>query len=100
MQVYSPTRALLAGKLPLSLLLAALGAALLATLISAGPMPPQARSPGAHVLAAKQDTSAPTASPGTTSPGQATGVQQRDARPAIVLYILHGLGGQPLRVFK
>ena len=102
MEVYSSTRALVAGKLPLSLLLATLSAAFAATLISADLIAPEARSPGNPIAAAKQVIAAAdseTSSPPASS-GQEEAAPRRDERPTAAPYILHGLAGHPLPVFK
>ncbi|HZB92513.1 MAG TPA: hypothetical protein VE397_13790 [Stellaceae bacterium] len=102
MEVYSSTRALVAGKLPLSLLLATLSAAFATTLISADLIAPEARAPGNPIAAAKQAIAAAASdidSPRASSE-QPKAAPRPDERPAAAPYILHGLAGHPLPVFK
>lgn len=102
MGTYSPTRRLPTGKLPLSLLLAALSAALIATLLSLNLIAPEPRSTDAGAEVSNRVTTlarpASGASTARANPNRTT--PEPDQHKALILYILHGLAGHPLGIFK
>jgi hypothetical protein len=103
MEIHLPTQRLPSGKLPLSLLLAALSAAVAATLLSPHLIAPEPRSMSMPIAPAKRvaptravsGSRAPRADPNHTK-----SVQKPDERKAVLLYLLHGFADHPLGIFK
>lgn len=99
MQIYSPARRLPTGRLSLSLLLAALISAAVATLAGSYLIAPEPRSTAERVTPteppvhrrAVSGTSTPNAKSDQTKTGR-----EPDERRALFLYILHGFAGHPI----
>jgi hypothetical protein len=103
MEIYAPiTGRLPTRKPPLSLLLAALTAAMAATLLSPNLIAPEPRSTSVPIAAAKPIVSAVASGTSTrhANPNQTKSVQKPDQRRALILYILHGLSGHPLGILN
>jgi hypothetical protein len=102
MEVYWPTRRLLAESYRWPLLLAALTTAIAATLLSPNLIAPEPHSMSAAIVPAKPIALAVVSGASTrhANPNQTKSMQKPDQRKALFLYLLHGLAGHPLGLLK